>query len=343
VSYDELHERHFLQERLLNARLSRSLADLMASASEGLENSVTEEPVPNSPVDPSTSPHPSNSAPDPSVSRLTRERLLDLAYDVSSYLRRHAEPAVRISAALLLAASLSACGADQRASSPDADAVPTVAPLTQEVRAGMPQTPGRYDIVPDSIRRDEQGVYHFAWFDPGEHSGQGHDASASLLKLAEGSTDYLEVPPIGDPTLFLRHNSQIALSSMDQRQYNGGMYGYVPSYVYWRPFYTGVGYAGYYNPPVRTIPSSGTVDGSRVSSSPPAPAERTIGLRTAVAGRAGGTGSGSAASGKSGAGVTSSGGKGSVTSPSSSGFSGGGAATGKSGGSSGGSAGSSSS
>src|SRR3954447_23854175 len=96
-------------------------------ASHAPEQIVTEEQSEQPQLSQSSPPIPDPNA----AARLTRERLLDLTYDVSSYLRRHAQPAVRISAALLLAASLAACNGDQDAGDL-ADAVPTVAPLTQE-------------------------------------------------------------------------------------------------------------------------------------------------------------------------------------------------------------------
>src|SRR5438477_9253982 len=79
------------------------------------------------------------------------EALLDLAYDVSSYLRHHAKATVRVSAALLLAASLAACGP----SAPTPVLSNTaVRPLNQEVQLGLPTQPGRYPVVPSSLGRD---------------------------------------------------------------------------------------------------------------------------------------------------------------------------------------------
>ena len=57
-----------------------------------------------------------------------RERLLDLAYDASSYPRLHQSALVRTSAALLLAASLAACSLTDRSGA--------VAPLSEEVPGG---------------------------------------------------------------------------------------------------------------------------------------------------------------------------------------------------------------
>jgi len=95
---------------------------------------------------------PISPAPDeePARARL-RERLLDLAYDASSYLRRHAQPAVRVSAALLLAASLAACGSSSRPAS-GGSRTSAVQPLNQEVRTGLPSAPGRYPIVDGTLR-----------------------------------------------------------------------------------------------------------------------------------------------------------------------------------------------
>lgn len=268
-----------------------------------------------------------------------RERLLDLAYDISSRLRHHADPAVRVSAALLLAASLASCGGDSADDPTSGDgtslAEPVAEPLTEEVRSGLPMAPGRYPLVENSLRRDEQGVYHFGWREPGATEGPGIPASASLARLAEASQEALEVPVAGDPILHLRHNSQIALASAANplTPTTSRVGGVSPGFVYWRPLWVGSGISGpaYYDPP-RVVASSGMVDGARTSTTPPAPAQRTYGLAHAVSGRAGGTGSGTAASSRSG-GDASSGGRSGIAGPNSSSFSGG-AASAKSGASS---------
>jgi hypothetical protein len=234
--------------------------------------------------------------------RELREALLDLAYDASSYLRRHAKATVRVSAALLVAASLAACG-------PSATPVPglgVVQPLQSEVRTGLPATPGRYPVILSTLGRDSQGVYHFAWQSPNVPNSRNY-ASVSRLRLAEANPPVLEMPPSGDPILYLPPDVSIPL--MDR---------YVPgttyssggsSYYYWRPFY-GSSYrgTGYYDPPDKTAPSCGsTLDGARVSSSPAPLGARTVGVRGAVAAKAGGAGSGTAATNKSGASVSSTG------------------------------------
>lgn len=276
-------------------------------------------------------------SPPPSRTELL-EQLLDLAYDVSSYLRHQARPVIRVSAALLVAASLAACSAG------GASDAPAPAPIDREVKTGLPTQPGFYPIVDGSLARDSRGVYHFSWLEPGG-SGPGTPASVSLVRLARSDTNRVEIHQTGDPTLHLRQDAPVALASTaSDTGYTGYRSG---GYVHWYPFPVGGGYygPGYYDPPSRTMPSSGTVAGSNVASQPRPPSERTYAVSSAVSGRAGGTGSGTAATSKSGAdfssggksGTTSSvGGKSSVAPAKSSGFSSGGSSSGGSSASSGG-------
>lgn len=272
------------------------------------------------------------------------ERLLDLAYDVSSYLRHQSRPVIRVSAALLVAASLAACSAQ----GPSSGATPGA--LTQEVRNGLPTRPGSYSIVDGSLARDSRGVYHFSWLEPGA-TGAGTPASASLIRLNQAEANRLEVPTSGDPILHLRQDAPVALastvSSTPGTTYRSG------SYVHWYPFPIGGSYyvgPSYYDPPSRTISTSGTVSGSNASAQPAPPSQRTFGVSSAVSGQAGGTGSGTAATSKSGADVGgkgatvgSVGGKGSVAPAKSSGFSSGSSSSSSSKGSSGSSSSSASS
>jgi hypothetical protein len=270
-----------------------------------------------------------------------RERLLDLAYDVSSRLRHHVQPAVRISAALLIAASLAACDGEPPDGNESVEQVPTVQPLQQEVARGLPAQAGRYPIVERSLQRDEQGIYHFAWRAPGETEGPGTSASASRMRLNQGSVEMLEIPAEGDPILHLRQNSEILLASAagvgptpgTPTSGGSGRSGSSSTRTYWRPLYTyGGGGPAYYDPP-RSVPSGApVVDAATRSTSLPPAANRTFGVVHSVSGRAGGTGGGVAASNRSGA-DTGSGGKSGVSSPGSSSFSGGGASA-KGGGSS---------
>lgn len=249
---------------------------------------------------------------------LLRERLLDIAYDVSSYLRRHSQPAVRISTALLVAASLAACRPSE---APTTDFPTTVSPLAEEVRTGLPTAPGRYAVANDSVVRDARGVYHFSWLEPGVSTGTGTPASVSRVKLAESNTSGLEIPEAGDPVLHLRRDTPIALSEGVVSESRGAPRG--SDSVYWRPFFVGgIPYGpGYYDPPSRTLPSTGTVDGASASAAPRPLAERTFGLSRAVSGRAGGTGAGTAATTKSGGSIQPVGGKSAAAAPKSSSFS----------------------
>lgn len=268
--------------------------------------------------------------------RALLERLLDLAHDASTYLRLSPQPAVRVSAALLLAASLAACSGGE--APPTDETTEAVQPLSQEVRHGLPTKPGRYPIVQDSLARDQQGVYRFSWKDPSRADDPGTPATASLIRLLYSGEDVLEIPGSGDPVLHLRRETPVALisSAGDVRETRTTIYRSYggPS---WYPFYLITSphtSPAYYDPP-RNISSSGPVRDSVVSSAPRPAAERTVGLSGAVSGRAGGTGAGTAVSqrtgslgGKSGAadaaGAGAVGGKSSVGSAKSSGFSSGG-------------------
>jgi hypothetical protein len=248
---------------------------------------------------------------DPATQWQARQ-LLALAEDVSRYLRHHAAATVRLTAALLLAASLAACNA----SASDGTMVETraVAPLTQEVVSGLPRGPGTYPVVHGSVFRDQQGVYRFEWLDPGSPAtAPGQLATTSRLRLVGDSQLALEMPESGDPILHLPADEDIGLTQ--QTQAVAGQPGvgfYPPAYSYWHPFSPGllvVGRPAYYDPP-RTIvvdesssstgASGGTsrpalrVEGGTVSDTARPPAARVTGVQSAVSGRAGGTGAGSA-------------------------------------------------
>ncbi|CAA9287234.1 MAG: hypothetical protein AVDCRST_MAG77-4343 [uncultured Chloroflexi bacterium] len=240
---------------------------------------------------------------------LVQRRLWELAQDVSRYLRKHASPAVRLSTALLLAASLAACNA----SATDTTAVqqqPAVAPLTQEVASGLPRGPGTYQVDPGSVFRDQRGVYQFEWFDPGSPTDvPGHVAHASRIKLLRDDTLSLEIKADEDPILHLPESENVGLIQQAQvgtaqpgRQY------YPQPYSMWTPFFVGMmlgNRPAYYDPPrtviVQQDPStmgSGSavprVSGGSSSETVKPPAQRVTGVQSAVSGRAGGTGAGSA-------------------------------------------------
>lgn len=232
--------------------------------------------------------------------------MLDLAQDASSYLRHSRDPAVRASAALLLAASLAACGGveDEDLLAPSGgksgalEEVTTVSPLTREVRSGLPEQPGRYPIHSDSVIRDQRGVYLFSWRRADEPPATRHEARASLVRLLQADEDSLEMPQQGDPVLRLRRETPIKLveSSVDQRRDS------YPHFSPWFPFFlmtmarpTPI----YYDPPT-VVQRGGSIQGARESVTPRAPEERSIGVRGAVSGRAGGAGAGTAVTGRAG-------------------------------------------
>lgn len=258
-----------------------------------------------------------------------RLRLLDLAEDASLYLRRSAEPSVRVAAALLLAASLAACSAGSSSSSPSID-VPAIPPLNQEVREGLPMIPGTYPVSPSSVTRDAQGVYGLSWRNP-TGAATWSQGRSSLMKLAQGTEDTLEVPQSGDPILRLKPDTPIALP--DDPNPVGGL---TPTprtstsssstasgnrSIAWYPFSTvgssttastGTGSTGstdsvaattpaYRNPPAAD-PGQGTVRGSSSSLAAPTTSARTwtSPSRAAATGQAGGPGPGTAASSRSG-------------------------------------------
>jgi hypothetical protein len=195
-----------------------------------------------------------------------------------------------------------------------------VAPLTEEVRGGLPGQAGRYPIQASSLARDPQGVYHFAWAAPGAAptSASGwNPASVSLMKLDQGERDELEVADSGDPTLHLRPDTPVTLVDSSTEAValrtasltptpttnTSSSSGYRSSGVYWYPYYGGGYYGGaaYRDPPSQPLSPRGTVEGARVSTTPPSAESRVHGLSHAVSGQAGGTGGGSAATLKSGA------------------------------------------
>lgn len=158
-------------------------------------------------------------------------------------------------------------------------------------------------MVKDSLFRDAQGVYQFGWMSEGGVSGT---ARISSLKLAQAEKEELEVPASGDPTLYIGKETPIRIveastASAPAANSGGGGGGFMFLPAFWYPF-GGGGLFGpsYYDPP-RTISSGSTIEGGSRTTAPKPLAERSIGLDRAVSGRAGGTGSGTAATTKSGA------------------------------------------
>lgn len=257
----------------------------------------------------------------PGTTLLRRQH--ELALRVASFVRDRGDRPARVAVALLLAAStasLVACsdGSADVADEIDAAVQPDVGPLAQEVRTGLPARPGRYPLA-EGIGRDPQGVYHFSWRDS-QSSGPSQLASASLVRLAAGERDELEVPEGDTPILHLRSETPIQLVDTSGVANEGqatptpsmrsGGGGFFYPFGVWYPFF-GTGYVRgpiYRDPPLVTT-ASGTPElrGARTSTTPAPPAERVTsprGLKHAVSGMNRGTGAGTAATGKSGAGAS---------------------------------------
>ena len=253
--------------------------------------------------------------------------LADLADDVATRFRARRQSRqppdsdVRITRRAALLAIASAAAATAAAAC--APALPTSAtstsPLGQEVNLGMPAAPGRYDVDQQSIARDDQGVYSFAWrpFSGTTSTGNWTYASSSDLRLYPAGQALLEVVSGQAPVLYLPRNSSISLLGTQGGSYGSynSTYGW-SNYPYyasrspgrigtWRPF-TGTSAPTrpvYYSPP-RTISPGGVSDGGSVSDHAPSFGSRTFGLTRAVSGRLGGTGAGNAVTAKSGAHVS---------------------------------------
>ena len=237
--------------------------------------------------------------------------LTALAEDAAAHLRRHASPAVRVSAALLLTASLAAACAPETAPPPELrDGGNPASPLRQDVAGGLPTQSGRYDVQKDSIARDRKGIYEFTWLD---EQKQPHNAYVSRLRLAqepEGSELKLEMPPDrSDPILHLPSDVPVRIveeSLAAQTQSDTYVRHSYPYHSDWLPFAAGavlgrLSAPSYYNPPLGNYNVGTRITGGTASTTPPPPESRVIGLRSAVSGQAGGSGAGSAVTGKVGA------------------------------------------
>ncbi len=224
---------------------------------------------------------------DAASGRSLGSNLSRLASDTKTSLRRSAGPAVRGGAALLLAASLAACGdgAGLVVPTPPADrssaaTSPTVGPsatpsdtadrstpLVTEFASGLPGATGTYAVVPGSIFRDRRGVYQFEWLegdigddalDDETRATNGHVARTSRLRLVRDETNVVDIVPGNDPVIHLTNDEEIGLADIQTTSpaYPGSSY-YPPTYAYWAPFYGRPSYWDYVRPwyydPPRTV------------------------------------------------------------------------------------------
>lgn len=257
--------------------------------------------------------------------------LADLAEDVALRFRASRRPgpadqsdllvtrrAVLLALASAAAVSAVGCAPGQTASD---QAVQFASPLAREVSLNLPTAPGQYEVDPNSVARDDQGVYSFAWR-PTQSAGSNRAwtyASASDLRLYPADRALLEIVAGQPPTLYLPRNASVSLlgtqngsSGTSGSGYNWSTYPYYASRSYgwigpWHPF-SGTStpsHPAYYSPP-RSLSAGGVVEGGSVSDHSPSLGSRTFGLSHAVSGRVGGTGAGNAVTSKSGASVSSS-------------------------------------
>ncbi|HEV8636889.1 MAG TPA: hypothetical protein VG370_21940 [Chloroflexota bacterium] len=262
--------------------------------------------------------------PSPAVRREVLRRQAGLAERVASFLRdQPRRDRVGIAAgALLVAAAGAALVYDVQRPGEQVETVDLAAaePLTQEVREGLPTAPGRYRVYPDSVQRDQRGVHHFDWEDPagGGATPFRRQASASLLRLAPGDVDELEIVPQGDPILYLREDTPVGIvaetaesaGSTGSGVGGGGGGGGGRTFVWLGSWYP---YQGSYvsrTPLYRRPSESAIAPGERLvggveAAQPPSPTSRVVrvpGRADAVSGQARGTGGGTAATNRLGGG-----------------------------------------
>jgi hypothetical protein len=261
--------------------------------------------------------------PSPGVRREVLRRQAGLAERVASFLRDQPrrDRLGAAAGALLVAAAGAALVVEAGQPGTTVETVDLAAaePLAQEVREGLPTAPGKYRLYPDSVQRDQRGVYHFDWEDPAGGTPLRRSASASLLRLAPGDVDELEVVADGDPILYLREDTPVGMvaetaesastASADGATgttatgagsgrtfvwlgswfpYQGGSYSRTPVYRY---------------PAERTIAPGERLIGGVEAAQPPPPTSRVVrvpGRADAVSGQARGTGAGTAATSRLG-------------------------------------------
>jgi hypothetical protein len=176
----------------------------------------------------------------------------------------------------------------------------------------LPTQPGEYSIQPKSLTYDGQ-EYSFYWVDKDKSV---HHASVEHLKMVQDERTFLEVKGQGEePVLHLTNQDPILVKGEDDRgRYEspwlpfaaGALIGHSLSSPYpGSPYYddrTPV----YRYPPTSSFGRDDTINGSITNNKASAPDYKSISSNpNAVSGASGGTGGGTAASGKSGGGAAS--------------------------------------
>lgn len=177
--------------------------------------------------------------------------------------------------------------------------------------SGLPERPGEYGIQPKSIAYDGQ-EYSLYWIDSDKTL---HLARRDNIKMVQGSRTYLEMRG-EEPVLHLAEEDPITVRGEDRR----GAFD-----TFWFPFLLGRMIAGgggpvivnqpypgspqtprdvpaYHYPPAGTFGREDTLNGSITNNKPSTPDYQKVSPAPyAVGGKSGGTGEGTAATGKSGA------------------------------------------
>ncbi len=136
------------------------------------------------------------------VVRAALTRLQDLGNDVASSLRGNASDKLRKAASLAiigtLALTTAACDEEPTDDQSVEATVDQGNELTTEVSQGMPTETGKtYSVNPQSLMRDDRGVYYFEWTNPANNQVQV--ASASRLRLVESKNGQTELmTPAGE-------------------------------------------------------------------------------------------------------------------------------------------------
>jgi len=175
--------------------------------------------------------------------------------------------------------------------------------------SGLPKQPGEYDLQPKTIAYDGR-EYSFSWADKDKSL---HASRQDNIKMVQDSRSYLEMRG-AEPVLHLAHEESITIRGEDRRG---------PFETFWFPFMIGQMMGGggpvvinqpypgspqaprdtptYHYPPAGSFGRDDTLNGSITNNKPSAPDYSKVAPAPyAVSGKSGGTGSGTASSGKSG-------------------------------------------
>jgi hypothetical protein len=136
------------------------------------------------------------------VVRTALTRLRDLSNDVASSVRDNHSDKLRKAVSLAMIGTLAlltvACDEEPQEDQAVEGTVLDSKELSAEVSTGMPtETNKTYAVNPQSLMRDDRGVYYFEWTNPANNQAQ--EASISRLRLVESKNGKTELStPAGD-------------------------------------------------------------------------------------------------------------------------------------------------